>query len=497
MSRFITAQQTAFRKLLKKHRKWSRSTSLELRFNKEILGETTSFSNIDIQPLLAEWEEILDAVRILYEERIGGSFGRTPKVDTKPSRPQAPQLRKALSGLEKVVQSSSQAEFDTFFATLPLGEGGKTAVYWVHPENVVELQVLLLQHARSHAVRRPSTTGTPIGSLSRRGSYTATTPGRRNSTSPDQDTGLLIVDDQDRFVQQQSSTTLEKRESTVGVILQNATVSARWTQEDEAIIATRSGNGAVKETVVKRKHLAAALDPTSSIPASKAAVSIGHDSSSSTKQIEETRSWFADNQAFRPLATVASSRQRFTDIASDSNGFLLATLDKTISMRGSSRAELSSVDTVFSSSGSDMFPYAVLRIRQEGSLANNLLRVLDGSHLVERVRGFSLEYHVVWQCCQPENTPPPFWVSALQDQVMIRLTDWTRFLFLEKTSASCQKWWVSVEQHGSIRVLPPNPPHRTCLCRMHLNLAMVTPRQSRIALPLVESPLQISWKRPQ
>jgi len=364
--------------------------------------------------MLAEWRETLHAVRVLYEERMGDSSTTASRPVVK-SLPATPELQVTLRRVRDVLESTSQARFDTLFATLPLGTGGNNAVYWVHPENIVELQVLLLQHTRSQAIRRDSTTFSPVGTLSRHNSYTTMSPSRRDSSSIDQDTGLLIVDDQHRFVQEQSSTTLEARESSTGIVLQNAIVSARWTREEEAIITAQLGNDrrVLKETAVKRKHVAVALDPVSSVPARKASVS--NQDSKATKQVEELRSWLADNEQFKPLATIASSRQRFADVAADSSGFLLATLDRSISMRKSTLAELRSIDTIFSSGDATAFPHAVLRVRQEGQHVNNLIRVLDESHLVERVRGFSLEYHTVWHCCKPENVVPPFWVCAFQN----------------------------------------------------------------------------------
>ncbi|KAL1302136.1 hypothetical protein AAFC00_002570 [Neodothiora populina] len=415
LSRFITAQQTAFRKLIKKHKKWTRSSGLELSFNKEVLGDSGSFTKVDLEPLLIEWEEILDAVRILYEERMRGSLATTSLINSKPQQ-QSLSLRKAVAEFREVVQSSSHTKFDTFFATLPLGDGGRNAAYWVHPDNVVELQVLLLQHTRSHAVRRQSVSSTPIGTASRNNSQINSTSSRRGSTSAEYDTGLLVIDDQTDFVQKQSSTTLEARENNAGVRLQNANVAARWTQEDEAIIARQTEAGAentgVVESMVKRKYLAAALNPESSIPARKAS-----NTEESSKQIEELRSWFSSNPKYQPLVTITSSRQRFTDIAADSSGFLLSTLDKSISMKESALNDLDTIDSMTNSSHADKFPFAVLRVHQEGTHASNLLRVLDNSHLVERVRGFSLEYHAVWQCHKPENTVPPFWIPLLEKEI--------------------------------------------------------------------------------
>lgn len=363
--------------------------------------------------MLLEWEEILDAVRVLYQERMSGSSTRGPSVNMKEQRVAG--FQTALDGLYNVVESTSQTGFDSFFATLPLGEGGRNAAYWVHPDNIVELQVLLLQHCRSYGVRRQSTPVTPRNTLSRQNSLTGSSLSRRDSSSVcDQDTGLLIIDDQEKFVRQQSSTTLEARENTVGVRLQNATVAARWTQDDEATIITQPSVGAseMKNTVIRRKHLAAAINPASPVPASKAAFS-----EDGAKEIEELRSWCASNPEYQPLATITTNRQRFHDIATDSSGFLLATLDKNISMKQSSLIELVSIDSILKSNEPAAFPYAVLRVRQEGSHASNLIRVLDNSHLLERVRGFSLEYHAVWHCCQPANIVPPFWIPLLQKDI--------------------------------------------------------------------------------
>ncbi|GAB7348300.1 hypothetical protein MBLNU459_g6280t1 [Dothideomycetes sp. NU459] len=413
LSRFVAAQQTAFKKLLKKHKKWTGSTDLELRFNKEVLNDPSSFTAVGLEPLLVQWEETLHAVRTLYEDQIGGSG----KLELKQTRAREPQV--SLQQLTEILQRGSQVHFDTFTATLPLSDAGKNAVYWVHPDNVVELQVLLLQHTRSHSTRRQSTPATPTGSLSRNNSFSSS-PGRF-ATRSDPDTGLLIIDDESRFVTQQSSTTLEAQESSVGVSLQNSIVGARWTKEDEAIVAAAlDKTKTLRKFAVKRKHMAAVFDPDSAVSARKAYVSgtePGETVLRSSEVVEEFRTWMSENPQIKPLATVSATRQRFVDIAADSTGFILATLDKSIGMKRTTFESLNTIDTVFSGNGSSSFPFAVLRVRQEGSYNNNLISVLESSHLVERVRGFSLEYHAVWHCCRPANVVAPFWIPLMQKDI--------------------------------------------------------------------------------
>ncbi|KAK1080177.1 hypothetical protein LTR48_007866, partial [Friedmanniomyces endolithicus] len=63
------------------------------------------------------------------------------------------------------------------------------------------------------------------------------------------------------------------------------------------------------------------------------------------------------------------------------------------------------------------FPFAVLLVRQDGTVNGGLLAALDQSHLVERVRGFSMEYHAIWQTAKSSNIPPPFWLPILDRDI--------------------------------------------------------------------------------
>ncbi|KJZ78213.1 hypothetical protein HIM_02251 [Hirsutella minnesotensis 3608] len=63
LSRFAKAQVVAFRKILKKHRKWTGSTSLTCRVNQEILSDPKSFTKRDFSSLQARYDQILEDVR--------------------------------------------------------------------------------------------------------------------------------------------------------------------------------------------------------------------------------------------------------------------------------------------------------------------------------------------------------------------------------------------------------------------------------------------------
>ncbi|KYK60389.1 hypothetical protein DCS_01526 [Drechmeria coniospora] len=63
LSRFANAQVTAFRKILKKYRKWTGSTTLTSRFNETVLANPKSFTKRDFAPLQARHDEILNQLR--------------------------------------------------------------------------------------------------------------------------------------------------------------------------------------------------------------------------------------------------------------------------------------------------------------------------------------------------------------------------------------------------------------------------------------------------
>ncbi len=63
LERFSKAQVTAFRKILKKYKKWTGSTALHARFNDQVLGSLKSFTRRDFAPLRARHSDILAHLR--------------------------------------------------------------------------------------------------------------------------------------------------------------------------------------------------------------------------------------------------------------------------------------------------------------------------------------------------------------------------------------------------------------------------------------------------
>ncbi|KAF3760740.1 hypothetical protein M406DRAFT_93571 [Cryphonectria parasitica EP155] len=63
LERFVGAQTIAFRKLLKKYKKWTGSSTLGARFRDNVLDQPKSFTRKDLQPLQRAYEEVLSTIR--------------------------------------------------------------------------------------------------------------------------------------------------------------------------------------------------------------------------------------------------------------------------------------------------------------------------------------------------------------------------------------------------------------------------------------------------
>ena len=390
LARFTGTQRTAFRKLLKKYKKWTGSTDLETRFRDEVLDDPKSFTKLDLGPLLDDYSETLQSIRSLYETRVQQANARKDSKE-----PTAPPAQTSREKLQYALRDNSRVEFDTAIATVPLGDDGEVANYFVHPENIVELQILLLQHMQYYTTRsRQNSAATPV-------SPTTITQHSAQHAAQNADYFMLVADNRERFAQDQSNITVSKREHAPGVAPQMAKAFVRWNDVEEAIISIRSGSTKIKSVSLKRKHIDSFFDRDAPAP-KKVEVSDGD-------TLLAIRNEVLKDRTVRPLYKLSSYRCRWTGINNGDKSLTLATLDSSIVMQGM-------VDDV-DDKGPSEFPFAVLQVRKEGTVVSNLISALDDSHLVERVSGFSLQYHALWQTCKPKNIPAPFWMPILSQDI--------------------------------------------------------------------------------
>lgn len=421
MSRFVGAQRLAFQKLLKKYKRWTGSAELGRRFQKEVLGRPNSFSRRDFGPLLTQWTEVLAAVRAPFS---AGVQWRTGSIDSQDS-PQ-PRLdrrnmvrsntdvdaRKAVNGTDDVqisaahihstCETGSSIDVDTALAILPLGRRAGKASYWIHPDNLVEIHILLLQFTRVwKSIGSAALTGASSSSRSSRNSSINSRGAGAGSRSEDE-IGVIICDDLQSFAKRRSAATISDSENIPGHAAEKAAASIRYAAKGDAVVVVgtspdewRDASAAgprpgVQKARFKKKALRDLfdVDTDSSLARIRSGSSrwTGGTEADQVQRMDAVRTWIANHQEVQPLVQILLKRSRFVGLGNSESGGVWATLDKDVSMRQCSSKTLD-VDQdllIFGerSSDSDKFPHAILEIRYEGEDTTKLVTALDESHLV-------------------------------------------------------------------------------------------------------------------
>ena len=437
LSRFVGAQRTAFQKLLKKYKKWTKSSALGVRFRAEVLDRPTSFSNRDFEPLLTQWTEVLAAVRAPFIDQ--GNWHSGLRKSIQGSQPDSSVQRKPLKSLIKQVnqesaentnsvselhstwEEGSNIDIDTALAVLPLGRGATRAVYWVHPDNIVQVHVLLLQHTRLHrsnSILSPESPSSLKSSPRASFSNISAKPASRT----DDEVGVIVCDDLQRFSKIRSSETISITEDCPGTVAEKAAASVRFSPSGEAVVVVDTDSGSLgysanwnekrlpKIARFKRKNVRQLFEASSIDRFAK-------DDGDDARGVFE---WLTQHREVQPLVQLLSRRTRFVGLRNSNDGGVWATLDKDISMKVCSSESLASGKglTTISEGGtidSEAFPHAILEVRVEGDADSKLVQALNSSHLVYVFDWFSssfanegcrlnacvasLSKHMRWQRC--------------------------------------------------------------------------------------------------
>ncbi|KAL8696259.1 MAG: hypothetical protein Q9201_007749 [Fulgogasparrea decipioides] len=449
LARFVGAQRLAFLKLLKKYRKWTGSPTLESRFRKKVLDKPATFSNKDFQPLLTQYTNVLGAVRALFEygtnaaparHAINGDF---PTNRTSTRTQKSPEQINAsaahvcndsavssASKIQKACQDGSEIDLDIALATTPLGKHGGKASYWIHPDHLVELHVLLLRYTRLRRTTSPNE-ATPARVESRRQVRRESTNGNRNGlvSGGEDEAGLVVCDDLEKFARRRSSAPVSDAEESVGKMPEKAAVTVRYNSTGKAVLATdmsasdASNSKALtsfRVVKVKSKDVRHIFDLEES--QCRTDKLLREADSQDSEYLDSIRTWLAGNPKVQPLVHVQCKRTRFVGLKNGETDGIWATLDRDILMK-------KAPEGFFTSKGGDLaigdadhsdlanFPFAVLEVRSEGGLQAGFLDALDKTHLTERIRGFSIEAHAVATLCKPQGMPPPYWLPALDQDL--------------------------------------------------------------------------------
>ena len=289
---------------------------------------------------------------------------------------------------------------------------------------MVELQILLLQHLQ---IFSRSNSNSPMShSPSTRFQRRPTNPSDLQSPSDSQNyLNTIAIDDPDYFVKEQ-----DKRPSGMSAPA-FVRLSARYFSSSEVIVSLQPKSDCKADEVVssklKLKRLRSLLDTQNSPPHNSVGSEVPQSTPNGThdRSVDIIRRWIMANPGIKPLAGVCSKRTRYTALSQDTEQSLCAVLDRDISMASVKSEDLSDLNNMSNLRlGSQLFPHAVLSVRQVGRSDDALLHKLDHSHLVERIDGFAIEVHAVWECCEPQNMQTPHWIPMLkQDIRKVPVTD--------------------------------------------------------------------------
>lgn len=396
-------------KILKKYKKWTDSTNLERRFKKNVLDRATSYTNQDFLLSLARYSRILADIRLAGSPVVGSvQHVASTSEAGKPVSTRA-------ADLKNVYERGSKSEIDTAIAVLPLGDPAETTCYWIHPENLLQLQVLLLRHAKSRKDQIPASTPSQRSSLhSRKGSTSESGPIFPIQSGNEACT--IVCDDLSTFARRRNSAPISDSEDTAGRSLEDSAASIQLSSTTDAVVVVgahhkakfdngdNQGQPSFQTTKVKRKALRRLFDAkaTTEDITSLAELDGRPQESQSSESVDKSplactclnvttkpgaiKQWLSEHPKVQPLLELRFHRCRFAGTHNTAKTGLWATLDTEVTMAKSTLLSLGKYDSSESSDDTDaaihQFPYAILRVRVEGESSSSLIKELDGSHLV-------------------------------------------------------------------------------------------------------------------
>lgn len=289
--------------------------------------------------------------------------------------------------LYAVNQKGSPIELDAALATTPLGQQACRAAYWVHPDNVVQLQILLLQHTRiRNWGRSPTTSKSTTGpESSPRGSVSGYVNDCLNTGG--HDFGLIACDDPDQFVAHQKGEPVGDTENSSGSTLQKSATTIRYSSEEDLLLAVsvarrRPENGKqgfFRTHRLKKKAIGHLFESSSDEDRFTMNPSDG---------FKQYHSWLAKHPEIQPLVQIRYKRCHSVGIHNVETSGIWATLDTDVDMRTCSKVSISNKDQDVLSFGNrgeselHRFPLAILEVRIEGPNPSGLVAALEASHLV-------------------------------------------------------------------------------------------------------------------
>jgi len=385
LSRFAAVQKTAFRKILKKYRKWTGSTVLQTRLDVEV------FSSKKLQTDFSDYLQQLSEEKAILTEELAGPMltGRprepSPASERQQKRTSASAKRSPITKLNESILRGPLA-FDAALMTVPYGEAAGSAVYWIHQDNLDAARALLLRHMRDSSIPSTPPRNNSLDSIGARIKSAASSNSRALLTH------MLVFDNAQRYVKDHSTS----RPSRIAL-------SGHWSSDPEAVV-TLAGLAPTSSDstmlTLNRKDLALALQRDTPV-------------SNTSENVIAIQRYLREHRDIKPLAETCFTRNRYVGLTNTADVGNWATLDSGITVTTVDMAQVG-VSQPHSQAG-DVFPYSVLHIRWEFARTPAVVRAFDESHLVERVHEFSLEDMAIHTA--QKDLPVPSWQSLLEKDI--------------------------------------------------------------------------------
>lgn len=370
ISRFAAVQKTAFRKILKKYRKYTGSTALQQRLEVDV------FSSGALQLDYADYLQRLSARSNTISSQLAGPMLSGSRFQS---------LKKATVGVGDVsnrsnakaiatARSDGVSHFDAALSSVAYGEAAGSAYFWIHPDNLQEAETLLLRHMRLLEPRSPPTSAND------------------GVSQYDRRHHIAFYDNMQRFAEDRSLC----RPSSMAL-------TARWTTDPEALVTFSSlvpSKSTSTETVkIRRKDLAAVLRCS---PEAK-----------QDEACKKIQSYMSEHRDAKALADVHAIRSRYVGINNASEIGSWATLDSSILIAPAAPEHLGELGA--EPATAEAFPHSVLHIRWEFSRIPEVVRVFQTSHLAEAVSDFTLGKAAVYTVFK--DLEQPSWRKLLETDI--------------------------------------------------------------------------------
>ncbi|ODQ68333.1 hypothetical protein NADFUDRAFT_48979 [Nadsonia fulvescens var. elongata DSM 6958] len=429
LARFIGVQRTGFRKLLKKYTKWSKSPtkdSVVQRFL-PILESPSSFTRQDFTSQFLELGLLHNVLRDAEITSIN------PKL------------------LPLDLPNESLLKFDCQMVTTISKE---SQIFWVHPDNIVEIQLAILNHMNLVSVPTK---------LTKIGSFINSPAGLENikDTMGSKVNEVFELHPNDDSSAVGPTTTYDISTNTVyfdnpkklySIQSSSEPGQLRWVKNSESTKGSPQSNHVMCAPVGGLRHFVTAnIDQ-----------SIVNDLLTNNLSNVSLKTSFNNNTALaidwikkrsaKPISRIESERIRFQFTQSDSifdnneqrdrkrysQGSLHSNVstsslsdlnnpDKTMvwacidsNIKLSSGSQLNNLSNNADSYHEISFPHAVLEIRWKGSKKPSWIDKLAKSHLVYPVSGFTLFTHSVAIFQSDSLSQQPSWIKLLSENIDIR-----------------------------------------------------------------------------